>query len=159
MKYSSLIISSVFVLNSTMAHGFNSNVKDIINNTETLYLKEIQAYTLPGSIDTNPEHNEQCDQRHSWILDSSSVEVSYNINRTTNMMYATAKLLDNTVEMRPMGIEGRYSFLTQTGIPEGLQVYKIRQIYFNVDEDTLSVDELAISFDDPDLNFQCIAVS
>lgn len=129
---------------------------EVVTGSETVYLTEMAAYKFNAERDYDEEHNATCNQKFGWVNNKHAVELEYNINTKTGMQYASANLLNIKVEMLPMGIAGKYAFLSQRGIPDELKTLHVKQIYFRLSKE-FELQTTAVTFLDKSLDFQCIA--
>lgn len=149
------IILFPFLLSSCLNIAFAFG--DEITGHESVELKTVDAYLLNGSHDNNVEHKNMCLQKHGWVIGNHSLEINYKIGQRTGMQSATVRFLDANVALQPMGLANSYSFLTQKGVPEQLKSYEVRQIYFRLSRSNLELQKVAVSYENSNLDYQCIA--
>ena len=106
----------------------------LAEETEGTYentLDVLYAVTQQGSPD--PAGDGYCQETFGQHL-GSTVSGTYKVDTTTFMMSATAVYEGSEAAMFPLGIQGRYAFMTD-GVPEALQALHVNRILLNLSTD------------------------
>lgn len=153
MNVKNMMLTGLLLCNAT---ALNAGIEDPVTGHESVYINEVNAYSMSGAPDTDVDHQNTCMQKFGWISNSDILEIDYKIHVKTGMQSASIKFKDALVDLQPMGISKSYSFMTQRGIPAALKELNIRQIYFRLNKEFV-LKKVAVSFEDKNLDYQCIA--
>ncbi|WP_420857482.1 hypothetical protein [Marivivens marinus] len=108
-----------------------SAVADSISGTYDNTLDTLYAVSQPGS--RAPDGDSYCKETFGKFV-GSTVSGTYDINTTTLMMSATATFEGSEASMFPLGISGRYAFMTD-GVPAPLSDMGVNRIILNLSTD------------------------
>lgn len=113
-------------------------------------LSVLYAVSQPGSPE--PAGDSYCTETFGNHV-GSQVTGSYQIDTSTYMMSATASFQGSEVALYPMGLSGRYAFMSD-GVPPALQDMKVNRIVLNMstDQTEREVDVLLIGDD----SYNCV---
>lgn len=107
---------------------------DVLEGTYDLKLDTLYAVTQPGS--RAPEGDAYCSSKFETLI-GLAMSGAYKINTQTLIMSASATIESSDVSLFPLGISGRYAFMSD-GVPKPLEMMHINRIIFNLPLDRSS---------------------
>lgn len=106
----------------------SSAIADTRSGTANILLTQVFGVEQNGTFSV--EGTRKCQATMGDFV-GTQLDVQYSVNTTTGIQFATASYMGSDVPLHPLGIAGRYSFMSN-GVPPALSEKKVDRIIFNM---------------------------